>query len=71
MVNFKKLALVLLSCGCHRRIVVAVCPLPLEYSSEFQKNLLEDLEKVSSFYIEQLVIDFYNINQQLRLVGRE
>jgi hypothetical protein len=43
------------------------CPEPVEYSGEFQENLIRDLEGVKSYYINQILIDFYNINQQLRM----
>lgn len=41
------------------------CPLPVEYSPEFQKKLLEDVNKANSPYINKIMIDFYNINNNL------
>jgi hypothetical protein len=49
---------------------VGLCPEPVEYSREFQENLLEDLDGIESYYINQMFIDFFNINQQLRAIGR-
>jgi hypothetical protein len=53
--------------GCSRVPRLNPCPNPVEYSKEFQENLMEDLNKINSFYINQMLMDFYNINQQLRI----
>ncbi|MDR1426022.1 MAG: hypothetical protein LBI70_03465 [Rickettsiales bacterium] len=60
----------LLVFGCSGTVELNPCPSPIEYSVEFQKNLLEDLDKTNSFYLNQMLIDFYNINQQLRMCDK-
>ena len=37
----------------------------IQYSDEFQENLLKDIEKANSQYINTIIIDFYNLNNQL------
>ncbi|GHU27459.1 hypothetical protein FACS1894152_4120 [Bacilli bacterium] len=68
MAGFKvATGLVIILAGCSRIIRIDVCPEPVEYSNEFQINLMKDVEKSNSFFINQVIIDFYNINQQLRI----
>jgi hypothetical protein len=55
--------------GCGRNFTINTCPDPVEYSREFQENLLRDLDGINSYHINQMLIDFYNINQQLRILN--
>ena len=62
---FPLLCLLISSC-CKRRLVICDCPKAIDYSKEFQINLVKDLEKVKdSYYINQVVIDWFNLNKEL------
>lgn len=57
--------------SCSRTIELCNCPEPIIYSREFQDNLIKDLKKInrdnnSSYYINQIVIDLFNLNNELR-----
>lgn len=63
--------LTLLLFSCSRTIELCNCPKPISYSREFQDNLVRDLERInrdnnSSYYINQMVIDLFNLNNELR-----
>ena len=62
---FLLLCLLTSSC-CKRKLVICDCPKAIDYSKEFQINLVKDLEKVKdSYYINQVVIDWFNLNKEL------
>lgn len=64
--SFRHIVLLLLSVGCcGKKIYLRNCPEPIDYSEEFQKNLVRDLEKIDSYYINQVVIDWFNLNNAL------
>ena len=58
--------LCLLASSCARKISICGCPRPIDYSKEFQINLVKDLENIDSYYINQVVIDWFNINKELK-----
>lgn len=63
--NFKYLLLLFLVSCTHEKFIICDCPKPIDYSHEFQKNLVHDLEKIDSYYINQVVIDWFNLNKEL------
>lgn len=58
--------LCLLASSCTKKIYICNCPEPIDYSKEFQSNLVKDLEKIDSYYINQVIIDWFNINKELK-----
>ena len=63
---FLMLYLLTSSCIGRRKINICNCPEPIDYSKEFQSNLVKDLEKIDSYYINQVIIDWFNINKELQ-----
>jgi hypothetical protein len=55
--------------GCGGTVSLNACPEPLEYSREFQELLLEELIRANSPQLDQLFLDFHNVNQQLRILN--
>lgn len=77
--NFRKyaaIATICLVCSCSTqknlsRNIFCNCPSPIDYSEEFQKNLVKELDKLepwNSYYINQVVVDWFNLNRELRAI---
>lgn len=57
----------LTSSCCKRKLVICNCPKAIDYSKEFQNNLVKELDKVKdSYYINQVIIDWFNLNKELK-----
>ncbi len=60
------LCLLTSSC-CKRKLVICNCPKSIDYSKEFQNNLVKELDKVKdNYYINQVIIDWFNLNKELK-----
>lgn len=66
---FKKLLIVysLFLCGCKSEIISTSCPSPVIYSKNFKDNLKIDLKNNNSYFINQVVLDFFNLQEDLKL----
>lgn len=61
------LCLVFLTSCIKKEIISTRCPKPINYSIEMQKNIADAVTKVNNPYINQVFLDLFNINQQLRI----
>ena len=59
------LLLVLLT-SCVSKISTS-CPPIIEYTQEFIQQLADDLEEEESYYIKQVVVDYYNLREKIRI----
>lgn len=80
--SFKKYFLTIIniyllcSCTTQRQLsnnsnVLCNCPSYIDYSEDFQKNLVRELDKLepkNSYYINQVVIDWFNLNRKLKAI---
>ena len=67
--NMKRISLILLLVlltSCVSKISTS-CPPIIEYTQEFKQQLADDLEKEESYYIKQVVIDYYNLREKIRI----
>jgi hypothetical protein len=60
-------ALLFLLLGCHSTGIPCLCPEPVIYSRDMQKSIVDDLEKSGSKNLEKVIVDFYILNQKLRI----
>ena len=52
--------------SCQSRIYTA-CPDVVEYSTEFKQQLAEDLKKEQSYFINQAILDYFNLREKIRI----
>ena len=52
--------------SCKNRIYTA-CPDIVEYSTEFKQQLAEDLKQEQSYFINQVVLDYFNLREKIRI----
>lgn len=67
--NMKRISLILLLVlltSCVSKISTS-CPPIIEYTQEFKQQLADDLEKEESYYIKQVVVDYYNLREKIRV----
>ena len=58
--------MLLIVCSCHK-IISTACPEPTFYSKEFKDNLKRDLKENKSYFINQVVIDYFNLQEDLKI----
>lgn len=52
--------------SCKNKIYIA-CPPVIEYSKEFNHQLAEDLKQEQSYFINQVVLDYFNLREKIRI----
>ena len=52
--------------SCQNKIYTA-CPNVIEYSKEFKQQLAEDLKQEQSYFINQVVLDYFNLREKIRI----
>lgn len=52
--------------SCQNKIYTA-CPDVVEYSTEFSHSLAEDLKLEKSYFINQVVLDYFNLREKIRI----
>lgn len=52
--------------SCKNRIYTA-CPDIVEYSIEFKRQLAEDLKQEQSYFVNQVVLDYFNLREKIRI----
>jgi hypothetical protein len=67
MVKKSILILSLLLTACKTEIISTVCPPAIIYTEDFNDNLKKDLIENKSFFINQVIIDFFNLQQDLKI----
>jgi len=60
------LMMLLIVCSC-KRIITTACPQPTIFSQEFKDNLKRDLKENKSYFINEIVIDYFNLQEDLKL----
>ena len=53
-------------CNC-KYVISTACPDYIIYSDEFKENLKKDLQNNKSYFINQVIIDMFNINESLKI----
>lgn len=51
--------------SCKNRIYTA-CPDIVQYSTEFKRQLSEDLKLEQSYFINQVVLDYFNLREKIK-----
>ena len=67
--NMKRISLILLLVlltSCVSKISTS-CPPIIEYNQGCKQQLADDLEKEESYYIKQVVVDYYNLREKIRI----
>ena len=59
--------LVMLLGSCVKSRIYTACPPIIEYTQEFKRQLADDLEKEESYFIKQVVVDYYNLREKIRI----
>ena len=52
--------------SCQNKIYTA-CPDVVEYSTEFKRQLSKDLKLEQSYFINQVVLDYFNLREKIRI----
>lgn len=52
--------------SCKNKIYTA-CPPVIEYSKEFNHQLAEDLKQEQSYFINQAILDYFNLREKIRI----
>lgn len=65
------LILLIILMGCHKKLISTACPEPINFSPAFQENLARDLEQNNSYFIDEVVIRFFYLNEQVRLCNEK
>lgn len=58
--------LLMLLSSCKNKIYTA-CPDVVEYSTEFRHSLSEDLKQEKSYFINQAILDYFNLREKIRI----
>lgn len=66
MKKINLILLMMLLTSCQNRIYTA-CPDVVEYSTEFKRQLAEDLKQEQSYFINQIVLDYFNLREKIRI----
>lgn len=53
--------------SCKSNIIYTACPDVVEYSTEFKRQLTEDLKQERSYFINQVVLDYFNLREKIRI----
>ena len=53
-------------CNC-RQVISTACPPYTEYTQDFKDNLKRDLKENKSYFINQVVIDYFNLNENIKI----
>jgi predicted transcriptional regulator len=56
--------------SCQNRIYTA-CPDIVEYSAEFKRQLAEDLKQEQSYFINQAILDYFNLREKIRICNND
>ena len=61
------LVLIMLLMSCRNKIIYSACPDVVEYSTEFRHSLSEDLKQEKSYFINQAILDYFNLREKIRI----
>ena len=56
--------------SCKNRVYTA-CPDIVEYSTEFKQQLAEDLKQEKSYFINQAILDYFNLREKIRICNND
>lgn len=61
------LVLTMLLTSCQNKVIYSACPDVVEYSTEFKHSLAEDLKNEKSYFINQAILDYFNLREKIKV----
>lgn len=66
IIKINLIILLMLLSSCKNNIYTA-CPDVVEYSTEFKRQLAEDLKQEKSYFVNQVILDYFNLREKIRI----
>ena len=71
MQKISLIVLMMLLSSCRSSMIYTACPDIVEYSTEFNQQLAEDLKQEQSYFINQAILDYFNLREKIRICNND